>query len=232
MIAESRESAQTIPPECTSDYLPWSEARDKPVPPAPVSATEVVATYPQEEVTFCQAFTAGAGKKLAGVAFPDIRYSFGLGDSQKTLAGSHKLIDHQLDTLVNQSVAMVSSDSGYQRVTLPVLSENWVFATGFDRSNSAGCVTYKNSVKSYNFCRFPQSDNSGVQVYGHLIDGDHKCSGIGVTFNNESSEFEQAIMESEVFEIFVTPKGASGASAVTTSLLTIFAGYVGSQFLK
>ena len=112
------------------------------------------------------------------------------------------------------------------------MSKDWISATEFVRTNSAGCVTYKNSIKSYNFCRFSQSEDSGASVYGHLVDGNHKCSGIGIRFNNESSEFEQAIMESDTFEIYVTPEGRSDASAMTISLLTIFAGYMGTQLLK
>ena len=108
MIAESRETARTISPECTSGDLPWTEARSKLVPPTPANASDVATAYPQEQITFCQAFTAGAGKKLAGVEFPEIRYSFGLGDRQKTLTGGCKLIDHELNSLVNQTVAALS----------------------------------------------------------------------------------------------------------------------------
>ena len=231
MIAESRVATRTVSPECTSVYPSWSEAREKPVSPAPVSISEVITAYPQEQVSFCQAFTAGAGKKMAGVEFPEVGYSYGLGDNQKTVSGGCMLIDHQLNKLVNQSVPTVSSDSGYQRITLPVESDDWVEATGFDYSNRAGCVTFENSIKSYNFCRFSPSEDSGAKVYGHLVDGGRKCSGIGIRFNDESSTFEHTIMSGETFEIYMGAS-ASGANVLNTSVLAILTGFIGSLALR
>ncbi len=204
LIAENRAEAQTRHPKCLASSQYWTDAEDNPEPVGPVNSSDVFSLYPVDEVRICQAFIEGTGRKLVGIEFPQLQYTFSTGSSQstaQTLPGGCQLINDLSSTPTSQPIASNPSDNGYERIGLST-HENWHSADTFNALFSTGCISYKNEIKSYNICRFTRDDNTEIKIYGRLIEGEKECAGITPHFPEGELNLKYTVQKSSEFEIY------------------------------